>query len=390
MAETLPVIVVGAGPAGLATAFALRQAGIEHRVLERGPNVGHSWRNLYDSLKLHTGRHLSSLPGRPFPAGTPLFPTRADFVDYLDRYRAGFDLNVETDVEVTGAMRQDGGWTLDTSAGPIAAAAVVVATGIIAEPVVPRFEGQSSFGGTIRHAAEYRRPAGYAGRNVLVVGCGNTAGDIATELAGTAATVAVSVRTGANVVPLTLLGIPIQYVAYALRGLPAGSRRAVAGVIGRAVRLRRGPPVLPEPPHGPLDSIPMIGYHLVDAVRAGRVRIVPGIESIETGAVRFTDGSRASVDEIILATGYRPALGFLGDLVRLDDTGHAIRTDRVTSADQPGLFFVGHNYDSIGGLRNIARDAPLAAACIAGLDIIAAGERLADESRGRPVHEGAG
>jgi cation diffusion facilitator CzcD-associated flavoprotein CzcO len=360
-----PVIVIGAGPAGLAAAHELQARGVPYRVLERGPAVAHSWRNLYDSLTLHTGRHLSVLPGAPFPPGTPLFPSRADLVDYLQRYRDRFDLHVETGVEVRRAERSNGGWSLATGAGPIEAPAIVVATGIIACPVAPRLEGQEAFGGTIRHAVEYRRPDGYAGRSVLVVGCGNTAGDIATELAEAGSDVTVSVRTGANVVPLTLLGLPIQYVAWLLQRLPDSGKRAVAGLIARIVRRRRGPPVLPVPSYGPLDSIPMIGFHLVDAVQASRIRIAPGIASITTDGARFTDGTAGRFDDVILATGYRPALDFLGDLIRVDEGGHALRTDRITSADQPGLFFVGHTYDAVGGLRNIALDAPAVAARIA-------------------------
>lgn len=362
-----PVAVVGAGPAGLATARALQRRGIAYRAFERGPAVADAWRNLYDSLTLHTGRHLSALPDAPFPRGTPLFPSRADLVDYLQRYHDRFDLGVETGVTIHRASRSNGGWTLDTSAGEVEASALVVATGILAQPVVPRFDGQERFGGRIHHAVEYRRPEGHEGRRVLVVGCGNTAGDIATELAEAGAIVTVAVRTGANVVPLTLLGVPIQYVAYVLRNLPAVGRKAIAAGIGRVVRARRGPPVLPQPPYGPLESIPMIGFHLADAIREGKVRLAPGVASLEAGGARFSDGSSGAFDEIILATGYRPAVDFLGDAIRLSGTGHALRSDRVTSADQPGLFFVGHNYDAAGGLRNIARDAPLAADRIARL-----------------------
>lgn len=364
--EDLPVVVVGGGPAGLATARVLSRQGIPYRVLERGDAVGWSWRNLYDSLTLHTGRHLSALPDSPFPSGTPLFPARSDFVRYLQDYRDRFDLNVETGVEVTAARHDGGRWKLETSAGPVEASALVVATGILAKPVVPRFEGQDRFTGTVHHAVEYLRPDGYAGRKVLVVGCGNTAGDIATELAEAGADVTVAVRTGANVVPLTLLGVPIQYIAWLMQRLPAAARRGIAGLIGRLVRLRRGPPVLPVPPYGPLDSIPMIGFHLVEAIDAGRVRLAPGIASLDEHGARFDDGSTSPFDEIILATGYRSALGFLDGFVRTDDRGFAVRTDRVTGADAPDLYFVGHTYDALGGLRNIAIDAALVGERIAG------------------------
>ena len=96
MIRSHEAIVVGAGPAGLATSRELARAGVEHRVLERGDQVGYTWANLYDSLVLHTGRHLSALPGLAFPSGTPLFPPRRDFLDYLHRYASTFSLPIET------------------------------------------------------------------------------------------------------------------------------------------------------------------------------------------------------------------------------------------------------------------------------------------------------
>ena len=136
-------------------------------------------------------------------------------------------------------------------------------------------------------------------------------------------------------------------------------------MVGKLTELRRGKPVLPKPPYGPLDAIPLIGFHLVDAIRSGRIAVRPGIaEMIETG-VRFSDGVEESFDDIIFATGFAPALSPLGGRVRTDAKGFALRTDRVTSADQPGLYFVGHSYDTTGGLHNIRRDSALAAERIA-------------------------
>jgi dimethylaniline monooxygenase (N-oxide forming) len=175
----------------------------------------------------------------------------------------------------------------------------------------------------------------------------------------------VAVRSGANVVPLHLAGVPIQYLAFAMRGLPAGIRRALAGLVGRITELRRGKPVLPKPAHGPLDAIPLIGFHLVDAIRAGKVAVRAGIAEFTQTGVRFMDGTDAPFDAVIFATGFTAALVPLGGLVRTDVKGFALRTDRVTSADQPNLYFVGHSYDSTGGLYNIRRDAGLAAERIA-------------------------
>jgi indole-3-pyruvate monooxygenase len=240
-----------------------------------------------------------------------------------------------------------------------------MATGIVAAPRVPVIEGREQFRGRIMHSVEYRRPPGFEGRRVLVVGVGNSGGEIASELARAGARVTIAVRSGANVVPLQLAGVPIQYLSFAMRALPAGARSTLAKWVGKITELRRGKPVLPKPAHGPLDAIPLIGFHLVDAIRSGTVAVRGGIASVTEAGVRFTDGVEEPFDDLILATGFTPALAPLGDLVRVDPKGFAVRTDRVTSADQSNLYFVGHTYDATGGLYNIGRDATLAAVRIA-------------------------
>jgi cation diffusion facilitator CzcD-associated flavoprotein CzcO len=364
-AERYPVVVIGGGPAGLATSAELRWRRIEHVVLERGNAAGHTWMHLYDSLTLHTGKHLSTLPRMSFERSVPIFPSRRDFVAYLHRYVEVLELPIETGRMVTGVERNGDGWVVRTETGDVAARDVVVATGIVSAPRMPDVPGRERFGGRVIHSVEYRRPAGFQGRRVLVVGVGNSGGEIGSELANAGARVTVAVRSGANVVPLQLAGIPIQYLAFAMRGLPKAARQGIANVVGKLTELRRGKPVLPKPGYGPLDSIPLIGFNLVDAIRAGRITMRPGIaELTETGA-RFVDGAEDAFDDVIFATGFTPALSPLGALVRTDAKGFALRTDRVTSADQPNLYFVGHTYDATGGLYNIRRDSGLAAERIA-------------------------
>jgi cation diffusion facilitator CzcD-associated flavoprotein CzcO len=360
-AEQVSVVVVGAGPAGLAASAELRRRGVDHRLLERGARVGDSWRRLYDSLTLHTGKHLSALPGLRLGRGVPLFVPRDVFVAYLERYARVFALPVELNRPATRVHRDDTGWLIETPSGSIRARALVVATGIIPNPRAPHFEGRERFRGQVVHSVEYRRPEEFVGRRVLVVGVGNSGGEIASELARAGAKVTVAVRTGAHVVPRDVLGVPVQYLSLLLRGLPRAARNGIARAFARIAALRRGPPVLPRPAHGPLDAIPLIGFHLVDAIREGLVAMRGGVAAFTEDGVRFTDGRAESFDTVILATGFAPALDPLRGLVRLDERGFARRSDRVTSADQPDLFFVGHNYDAAGGLFNIARDARLAA-----------------------------
>lgn len=360
------VVIVGAGPAGLATARELIVRGITPRVLERAGQHGHTWRNLYDSLTLHTGKHMSALPGLRFPRRTPLFPSRADFCAYLDDYARRFHLPVETGADVIRVERGTGArpWLLHTADSVVHADVLVFATGIVANPVVPSFPGNERFRGRVVHSVEYRNPDPFLAQRVLVVGVGNSGGEIASELAGAGVDTSIAVRSGANVVPRTILGVPIQYIAFGLRKLPRDARVRVADAVARIAEARRGPPVLPRPDHGPLDAIPLIGFHLDDAIRARRVRLRPGVAALTDVGVRFVDGTEQPFDTVLLATGFRPAIAALDGLVRTDGRGFALRSDRVASADHPDLFFVGHNYDATGGLQNIVLDSTLVARAI--------------------------
>ena len=366
MPDPFPAIVIGAGPAGLAAGRELREAGVRHVILERGAGPGHVWADLYDSLTLHTGKHMSALPGLPLPRRAPLFVPRLQFVDYLRDYARRFELPIESNTTVLRATRENGRWCIDTTGGEMRARAIVVATGIVSSPRTPTFAGREQFRGRVMHSVEYRRPEPFAGRRVLVVGVGNSGAEIASELARAGVDVTIAVRSGANVVPRELFGVPIQYLSYWVRKLPRSAQETITAAVGKLTELRRGPPVLPRSRLSPLDAIPVIGFALVDAIRAGRVKVKGGIERLTEGGVRFLDGTSAVFDDLLLATGYTAALHPLGDLVRLDDRGFAVRSDRVASADQPDLYFVGHNYDASGGLYNIRRDAPLVARWVAG------------------------
>jgi cation diffusion facilitator CzcD-associated flavoprotein CzcO len=302
-AERIPVVVIGAGPAGLAASAELRRRGVGHRVLERGPQLGESWRRLYDSLTLHTGKHLSALPGLPLGRGVPVFPPRDVFVDYLERYAQSFDLPIEVNRPATRVWRDESGWVVETPSGPISAQALIAATGIISNPRMPPLEGRERYGGRVLHSVEYRRPEAYVGRSVLVVGVGNSGGEIGSELARAGARVAVAVRSGTHVVPRDLLGVPVQYLSLLLRALPRGARNGIARAFARIAALRRGPPVLPRPAHGPLDAIPLIRFHLVDAIGEGLVAVRSGVAAFTGDGVRFSDGRSESFDTVILATG---------------------------------------------------------------------------------------
>ena len=360
------VLVVGAGPAGLATAAELSRCGVPYRLVERGDRIAWVWENLYDSLVLHTGKHMSGLPGMSIGRLGGLFPTRLEFVEYLKAYARAKGITAETGRDLL-RLDREGGWRATFRDGEVAdVQRVVMATGIVTRPRIPVLEGQEQFTGRIMHSSEYRRPAGFEGRRVTVVGVGNSGGEIGSELARHGAQVTVVVRSGQNVVPKQIGPFPAQYVRYLVGKLPRAAQEVIFARVQKRIERRFGPPVLPRSPHSVLDAIPLIGFNLVECIREGLVRVQLGaIRSLTATGVRCTDGTEIPTDVLLLATGFEAALDALGTSVRRDGKGFAMRTDRVTSADHPGLWFVGHNYDHTGGLTNIRLDARLAAEAIA-------------------------
>ena len=363
--KAIDAVIVGAGPAGLATARELARRGVDHLMLERGDRIAHTWRNLHESLVLHTGKHLSSLPGLPFPLSTALFPTRQDVVDYLDRYAAAFQLSVRTSTEVTAVQRAGGQWDVRTRDGAtITARAVVIATGIVANPYTPNAPGRDHFRGRIRHSVEYRRPSDVPGPRVLVVGAGNSGAEISTELADAGRDVTVSVGSIPRVAPLRLFGLPAQYAAVPFCAAPRAVRRAIAGLVGRPLDM---PPSRVPSRAGSSNCarVPIVGDGFTTALARGAISIAPPIDRFMRDAVRFAGGLEQSFDDVIFATGYRAALACVAGAVRVDSCGSAYLRRRVASADAPDLYFVGHNADLLGTLHSLRRDARRAARLIA-------------------------
>ncbi len=360
-------VVVGGGPAGLAVSQQLDARGMSSVVLERGERVGWVWRHLYSSLKLHTGKHLSSLPGMRFPRGTSLFPSRLEFVDYLDSYATRFDLQIHTGVEARGLRQEEEGWLVETSSGEYRAKVVVVATGIMSEPVLPEFDGMSSYRGKISHSVDYRVPEQSPTGNILVVGIGNSGAEIASELAEAGRDVTLSVRSGANVIPRSIAGIPSQYFGWLMSALPTALQRRITRQLARLGDLvRPGAARLPRKPG--LDGcqdVPLIGRKILNLMTAGRVKKRPGIAEMNANGVRFVDGSTWIGDAVMLATGYRAAIEWMGAYGTRDDCGFGERRDRVRSSKHAGLYFMGHNYDGRGGLYNIRIDAKRVAQLVA-------------------------
>ncbi|WP_461029005.1 flavin-containing monooxygenase [Streptomyces sparsus] len=373
-----PVHIIGGGPGGLATAAALQKRGIRTLVLERSDAVGASWRGHYDRLRLHTTRRWSALPGLPMPRSFGRWVARDDVVRYLERYAAHHRLEVATGVEVSRIEQLDpadseSGWLLRANGGrELRAPAVVVATGYSHTPFVPRWPGAEAFGGKLLHASEYRNPEPYAGRDVLVVGVGNTGAEIAADLAkGGAGRVRLSVRTPPHIVRRSTLGWPAQANGILVRRLPVPMVDRVARVLARVSVPDLSSRGLPRPSVGLYSrvregAIPVQDAGLIKGVKKGLIEPVAAVESFESGKVRLADDSLISPEVVIAATGYRRGLTELaGHLSVLDARGLPLVHGPQTLPTAPGLYFTGYTNPISGMLRELGRDAERIAAAVA-------------------------
>ncbi len=280
-------VVVGAGPGGLAAAAALLARGVETLVVDRSPHVGSSWRTHYDRLRLHTPRRWSGLPGHPIPRRFGRWVARDDVVRYLEEYAAHHRIPLRLGCAVARIDRGDSGTTdrwvvrLEDSS-TIEAAHVVVATGYNHTPVTPEWSGMAGFTGEVVLAKDYRNGRPYAGRDVLVVGTGNTGTEIATDLAEHGATrVWLSVRTPPHIVPRSRLGVPAQATGILVRRLPPRVVDRLAGALAGVQEPDLTAYGMPRPASDVysrvlVGRVPVQDVGVVQAIRSRRVEPVAG------------------------------------------------------------------------------------------------------------------
>ncbi len=360
------VAIVGAGPAGLAAAGELSRLGIDALVVERAHAVAAAWRTRHDHLRLNTHRALSHQPGMRIPRSCGPYPTRDDYVAYLERYASR--LRIRFDTTVSRVDTSPDGWRLSLSdQASLGATHVVVATGPDATPVVPSWRGLPSYTGDFLHAGAFRNVSDMAGKDVLVVGAGNSGVDLLNHLVGSSARrLWLSTRSGTNLAPKTFGGVPTHLTSVAGRRLPTRTQDNLLRAIQAVAFGDLAGYGLPRAERGAFSRALSDGVTVaVDdgfakALKRGRVSMKPAIGCFDGPHVSFSDGTRCTPDVVICATGYRPDLSpLVGHLVDLDELGMPPFVGATASPDLPGLWFFGLDRSIYGNMfvrRRQARD----------------------------------
>ncbi len=373
------VCIVGAGCSGLTSVKALMERGLAFDCFEMASGFGGNWRYdndngrsaAYDSLHIDTSKQRMAFSDLPMPESYPDYPHHSQVLAYFEAYAERFGLapriTLRTRVErVTPAP--GGGYlvrTRDLDAGAEREAvyrAVLVCNGHHWQPKLPDFPGE--FSGRSLHSRDYRSPEIFAGKNVLIVGIGNSGADIACDAAPVARRTFLASRRGAHIIPRHLFGRPTDtFTTPAASRLPLAVQRAIYGLL---LRLARGPQErfgVPRPPTRLLSEHPTLSSSLLPLAADGKIQLRPNVERLAGQRVRFVDGSEEPVDVIVYATGYRISFPFFDDgFIPVADNWVELY-GRVVDPERPGLYFIGL-IQPLGAIMPLAE---LQAAWVAGL-----------------------
>jgi putative flavoprotein involved in K+ transport len=320
------VVVIGGGQAGLAAGYHLKRIGLNFLILEAGNQPTGSWSHYYESLKLFSPARYSSLPGLPFPGDPERYPCRDEVVAYLSDYAGHFELPVVTLARVQQVSKQEGIFCIMTADGSeYQARSIIVATGSFNRPHVPQFSEQETFKGTLLHSAAYHHPIAYRGQRMVVVGAGNSAIQIAVELAQVAQ-VTLTSRT------------PIKFQRQHILGRDIHFWLKVTGIDTLS---------LPHWKTAPSSrSVLDTGIYQA-AIRAGKPEYRSLFLRFTSDGVIWSDGCHEQIDTVLFATGYEPNVDFLTDSGVMDMSGQP--QQKAGIGKLAGLYFVG-----LSGQRSLA------------------------------------
>lgn len=346
------VCIIGAGASGITAAKTFREQGIDFDCFEKGSGIGGNWRyendngmsSAYRSLHIISSKWNMQYSDFPMPENFPDYGHHSDVLRYFEEYvdHFGFREAIRFNCEVSDVSpHPQGGWEVTLAGGETHHyQAVVVANGHHWNPRWPDFPGR--FTGEVLHSHHYKTPEAFDGKNVLIVGIGNSACDIAVDLSRLARTVYLSTRRSAYVLPKYVLGIPNdQWLHPLFDYFPLALRRTAFRILAYMTVGNQERYGLPRPRHKLLQEHPTLNQEFLSYVGHGRIKIKPDIRELQGERVGFVDGSSEPFDTIIYATGYNITFPFLKPEVFTvqDNRVHLFR--RVIDPEEPNLFFLG-------------------------------------------------
>ncbi|KAI3743593.1 hypothetical protein L1987_61303 [Smallanthus sonchifolius] len=314
-------IIVGAGPSGIAVAACLKENGIPSLVLERSDCIASLWQyKTYDRLKLHLPKQFCELPLFGYPKNFPKYPSKKQFVSYMEAYASHFEIKPKFNQSVSSAEfdSESRVWRVCTQDSVYESRWLVVATGENAEAVVPEIQGIERFEGVVRHTSEYKSGCEFREQRVLVVGCGNSGMEVSLDLCSYNASPFMVVRNSVHVLPREMFGLTTFGIAMALlKWLPL---RVVDRLILFMANLTLGNTDklgLRRPKTGPLElknatgKTPVLDTGALSLIKSGSIKVVEqGVREVTRNGAKFMDGQEIAFDSIVLATGYKSNVPF--------------------------------------------------------------------------------
>lgn len=360
------VLVIGAGPAGIACAYYLQQAGLSYKVVDKATEIASTWNSLYPSLRLNTTRFFSHLPGKKFPLSYGLFPTAKQYHRYLVNYVQEHQFNIQLGVEVKHVTPENGGWRVETSEDSAWYKSVILASGRFSKPWLPSIPGMDAYENPIIHAHDYHGAQDFIGQRVMVVGNGPSGVDIATELGrteGIVKPVLLAQRTGVMLRPRYPWGLPKHLWVIISEKLPDFIGKPLMNKINnmRFENLERLGIKSPQTEEASSAAGGTRGRELIEVVKAGKVQCVDAPVQFEPDGMILQSGERVQVDVVIMGTGYLPALDYLDIEYQTDNQGWPLRVDGDVNRQDtgkrelvghPGLYLVGVFYTGKGAMYN--------------------------------------
>ncbi len=368
--KNVSTLIVGASAAGLSCAAHLRRRNIAFNIIEKQNHVGHAWRNHYDRLHLHTNKASSNLPFVKFSGETSKYPSRQQVVEYLKNYCDTLEIQPSFNVSAKKISKSQNNWITETDQGTLVSKNLIVCTGNTNIPRMVKKDGMDTFPGKIIHSSAYKNGKEFKGKNVLIIGFGNSACEIAICLSEHGAQPSLSVRSPVNVIPRDILGIPVLQLGILQSRLSPKfadtlNKPLLKLLIGDIEKYG-----LRKLPYGPIEQIvrdhqiPLLDIGTMALIKQETIRVFGDVTRIDNDIIHFENSKEGQFDAIIMATGYNTGLDRVLTLTAERRADLKLNIRKRKHFGEENLYFCGYYVAPTGMLREIKLESELIASKI--------------------------